>query len=142
MTIKPTPLTEKAKASDQPIVMTPYIRAKEWGISDEILSQLLQEAIASRAKAKGAEAAYEIAAKSHFEQAFERRHGHELQQALGVIQFTDGVEHVQLIELEFNWNSTMQVVYKWKATSGKWAKTVQHRDAAYVFAHFKLVGSS
>lgn len=110
--------------------------------TDDVLTHLLNEAMLLRAKADGAEAAYKQAAAKHFSRAFRKKHGCHYDEASGYIQYSDSQKAVELVSVKFSWEDEMQVEYRYKLKSGKWAKQTCSENASYVLIYFVLEKSA
>lgn len=110
--------------------------------TDDVLAHLLNEAMMLRAKADGAEAAYKQASAKHFSRAFRKKYGCHYDNAIGYIQYADAKKDVELVSVKFSWEDEMQVEYRYKLKSGKWAKGTCTENASYVLVHFVLEKSA
>ncbi len=105
-------------------------------VTDDVLKNLLREAMMLKAKAAGAEAAYREAAVSHFNRVFRSKYGAYCERLSGWIEYLDGRIEVELLGVKFWYVDEMQVQYRTKTKSGKWAKTTNMENASYVLKHF------
>jgi hypothetical protein len=107
--------------------------------SDDLLSHLLEESLRLRAKANGAEMAYKNAAIAHFKRAFWQKFECHVENAVGEIQYTNGLRPVQLVAVKFSYSSEeLQIEYRYKTKAGKWAKGTGSENAPYVLNMFRL----